>query len=299
MGLLDHLIPGSDTTQEGVRQPLPKPTVVELCSEESGAGKTHLLYLITIIAILPSIHRDVDLNGKESAVVIIDTEGRFNVGRLVELMHHYILEKMADALDTDDLINRSLEHVHVFRPQSMATMIATVSTLPTYLFNHQAHRSTSRPLHSIMIDNASTFYWQNREEEEAAKLASLEQHSDPPTSATNPYIPLTQALRSISLTFSCAIIATSHAFSTNAKEPDSPRLRTLPAPWSSFPSVRLLLTRQTVQKFPHGMSVEEALKEQAGRQSAVERVNYRANVIGSKEAFKFSILKDSVVMNVD
>jgi hypothetical protein len=273
--------------------------VIELCSEESSTGKTHLLYLITILAILPPLYHEVDLAGKESAVIVIDTEGRFDVERLVELMEHHIIGRYTETPDREDLISRSLEHVHVFRPQSMAAMTAILSNLPNYLFNHQAHQSTRRPLHSIMIDSASTFYWQNREEDEATKLASREKNTAPSTSMINPYATFTQALRSMSLMFSCAVIVTTHAFSNYAKEPGSPLLRTLPAPWPSLPSVRLLFTRQTVQKFAQGMSVEEALKEQPGRQSVVEKVKYRADVIGSNETFKFSILKDGVIMDGD
>jgi hypothetical protein len=296
---LDHLILDNDTFKDGMRRSDQKPTVIELCSEDPGTGKTHLLYLITILAILPSIHHDVDLDGKESTVIIIDTEGRFSVERVVELMEHYIIDKDADTVDMEDLISRSLEHLHIFRPQSMTAMIATLSNLPTYLLNHGAHQSTRRPVHSVMIDSVSTFYWQTREEEETTKVTSLKQHSGPSTATMNPYATLTQVLSSLYLTFSCAIIATTHGSFTNAKESGPPTLRTLPAPWANFPSVRLLFTRETVQKFAHGMSVEEAMKEQANRQSVVERVKFCANVIGSKEAFKFSILKKSVVIEVD
>jgi hypothetical protein len=273
--------------------------VIEICSEESGTGKTHLLYLIITMAILPQYFADVLLDGKNSAVILLDTEGRFSIQRLAEIMQEYIITKESEIQNMPELITNSLQHVHIFRPQTMESTLATLSSVHSYI-NKQSHQSSQLPLHSIIIDSASTFYWQDRAEEDTAQLASLEQNSSA-TSPTRPnsYSALVQSLRKLSQLFSCAIIATTHAFSFNKSEPGSTILRTLPSPWASFPTIRLLLTREAVRKFARGMSVEEALKEQTGRQMVVEKARFCASVIGSPEMFFFSVQKNNVFIEGD
>ncbi|KAF2435724.1 hypothetical protein EJ08DRAFT_656091 [Tothia fuscella] len=297
---LDQLLHSTEMTTNDVSRKLPlKPVVIELCSAESGVGKTHLLYMITILAILPSIYHDVILEGPESTVIIIDTEGRFSIERLAQIMENYITEVNGELPNLEELVAQSLDHVHIFRPQTMAAMTAILFSLPKYLFDTQARESTRRPLHSVIVDSASTFYWQNREDEEAVKLANLDDHNGPAVGITYPYSTFTQSLRSLCFTFSCAIVVTTHAVSSINKETGQQVIRTLPAPWSTFPSLRLLLSRQIIQKFAHGISIEEALKEQIGRQSLVEKVKYHAKVVGSTQGFRLSIQGDNVVVGED
>jgi len=272
--------------------------MVELCSEESGAGKTHLLYLITAIAVLPRFHHDVDLNGKNSAVIILDTEGRFETQRLAHIMRQYIAEKDSTLEDVEELTYSSLKHIHIFQPQTMVSLLATLTSLDKYIFDSKAHQSSQRPLHSIIIDNASTFYWQGRAEAESAQQTSPENtevDSAANRAPLNPYASLVQVLRSLSNTFSCIIIATTHA-TFSAREPGPPALRTLPPPWSTFPSIKLLLRRDPVRRFVKTMSIEEALSEQEGRQVMVEKARFSAQIIGSNEAFVFSIRADGVII---
>jgi hypothetical protein len=276
-----------------------KQPVIELCSEDSGAGKTHFLYLIITVAILPQFHDDVALGGKESAVILLDTEGRFSISRLVEIMQEYIITKDSETINTAELISISLQHLHIFQPQTMESTLATLSSLHDYISN-QAQASAQRPLHSIIIDSASAFYWQTRADADTGQLASLEQNAVGPSPALpNPYNLLVQSLRKLSQTFSCAIVVTTNAFSFTKKEPGTPALRTLPAPWTTFATIRLLLTREPVRKFARGMSAEEAFKEQAGRQQVVEKARFCARIVGSSDAFFFAVQKNRVVVERD
>jgi len=199
------------------RKAIQKPTVLEITSEEPGAGKTHLLYLIVAVAVLPHSHDEIGLNGKHSAVVVFDTDERFSVERLVQVMRHYIdrQTKMRNSEDQEpaeerqhqpseasitELISNSLQHVHIFRPQSLDSATATLSSLPSYLLNPSNHHSTSRPLHSIIIDSLTTFHW-------PARAASSSSSSSAPAPA--PYAPLTQQLQAQAALFSAAVIGTS------------------------------------------------------------------------------------------
>lgn len=121
--------------------------IIELCSEESGTGKTQLLYFITSIAILPDIYSDHDLGGRNNAIVIIDTEARFDIQRLAEVMKGYIISKFASCTDIDDLIVRSLQHVHIYQPQNLASLNATLSSIQNYLWTEAERVSISPRSH--------------------------------------------------------------------------------------------------------------------------------------------------------
>ncbi|TID16973.1 hypothetical protein E6O75_ATG09739 [Venturia nashicola] len=264
-----------------LHSPLRKFPIIELCSEESGTGKTQLLYFITAIAILPDIYSDHDLGGRSSAMVVMDTEGRFDIQRLAEVMKGYVLSKSASCPDIDDLILRSLQHVHIYQPQNLASLITTLSSLQSHLFA-EAERFR-RPLHSIMIDTTSAFYWQNR-----AELDDLSTTISTTTTPhlQNPYATLMHHLRTLSQTFKCSIVTTSHAFSSKSKETGDRILRTLPAPWSSLPTTRLLLSRDPVRKFPMGVSAEEALREQTARMEAMRKAGFSAYAFGGSRVFR-------------
>ncbi|QDS68393.1 hypothetical protein FKW77_010760 [Venturia effusa] len=284
----------STSNHEGEHQPQSssrKFPIIELCSEESGTGKTQLLYLITAIATLPEIHSDHDLGGRNSAIVIIDTEGRFDIQRLSDVMKGYILSRFAACTDIGDLVLRSLQHVHLYQPQDLASLIATLSSIRSYLLT-EAERFR-RPLHSVIVDSASAFYWQNR--------AELDENSTTTSANTisqiqNPYATLMHHLRILSQTFRCSIISTSHVFSSTSKETGERVLRTLPALWSSFPTTRLCLSRDPVRKFPIGVSAEEALREQAARMEAVRKAGFSACTFGGKRVFGFAVREEGIEM---
>jgi hypothetical protein len=139
LSALEDLFHGDTNTNSGGvenHQPSssPKLPIIELCSEESGAGKTQFLYLITAIAIIPEVYADIDLGGRNCAVVILDTESRFSIQRLVQVIKSYVLSKDPSLENIDDLMHKSLQHVHIYQPQSLASLIATLSTLEPYLF---------------------------------------------------------------------------------------------------------------------------------------------------------------------
>lgn len=171
------------------RNIISKGPFIEFISAGSGGGKTHLLYYMTALAILPRTYRGIILNGKDSAVVVLDTDCRFDFQRLTEVMSHYVISQLESSFSLSqsvngaqsstagkskvihDLIQSSLSHVHIFRPRSHASLLSTVSSLPMYLFRSTSHASINRPLHSIILDSASAFFWQTRTEEDTARLS--------------------------------------------------------------------------------------------------------------------------------
>lgn len=87
-----------DIPSDDVPLPRDKPTIIEISSDGCGAGKTHLLYYITCMALLPSSWNGINLGGKEGAVVFIDCDSRFDIVRLSEVIESYIKSRISLAI---------------------------------------------------------------------------------------------------------------------------------------------------------------------------------------------------------
>jgi DNA-repair protein XRCC2 len=256
--------------------------VLELMSLVPGGGKTHLLYYLTAIAVLPKPH-----GGRQSSVVIIDTDGWFSVPRLAEQMKSLLSQHAAHTSDAppsspstrDEILHSALRHVHIFHPHSLESTTATLRSLPTYLFNPTAHHSFDRAIAFIALDSASAFYWQFRADAEDAALPSDTSISPTKSKAyahpSQAYANLAAALKHASKVLNTPIIYTTRHLGL-LKDPASygPSSRSfrppLPAPWPSFSTLRLVVHRAAVRKLPVQMSVEEARREAEARQKVVD-----------------------------
>ncbi|KAF8463127.1 hypothetical protein BDZ91DRAFT_732532 [Kalaharituber pfeilii] len=121
----------SNAAPTPVPAPFPFP-LIELASTSPCAGKTQLLYLICAVAVLPRTYTvpfsspsasTVILNGKHSAIIIMDCDARLNLSRLASIMRLYILSHLPPDLSSHpsssphwigDLIHSSLQHIHIF-----------------------------------------------------------------------------------------------------------------------------------------------------------------------------------------
>ncbi|PGH00340.1 hypothetical protein GX51_05838 [Blastomyces parvus] len=235
----------------------PRHPVLEITSPASADGKTHLLYCITALAVLPCTYQNIALGGRSSAIVYLDTDCRFDAVRLREVTRGIVLESAVEKgislpaagnnyrgggregvdEEMDTMIHDALSHVHVFRPQSSASLLATIQSIESYLLGSMAmtygkaehkHSSHSRPLHAILLDSASAFYWQDRREmevlsipgvrEERARRARDQNDTDTnTTTTTNTNTPTAQSqlphqiihtLRALQQTFSCPLVFT-------------------------------------------------------------------------------------------
>ncbi|KLJ11790.1 hypothetical protein EMPG_13054 [Blastomyces silverae] len=244
----------SGTTTYTPRQP-----VLEITSPASADGKTHLLYYITALAVLPCAYQNIVLRGRSSAIVFLDTDCRFDAVRLHEVARGIVLEsaveqgislpaagtnyggggREGDDEELNTMIHAALSHVHVFRPQSSASLLATIRSIESYLLRgmgmtygdrEHKHASHSRPLHAILLDSASAFYWQDRREMEVLSIPGVREerarraqdqnenqnHNDTDPNTTT-YTPTAQAqlphqiidaLRALQQTFSCPLVYT-------------------------------------------------------------------------------------------
>ena len=266
--------------------------VMELTSSTTGAGKTHLMYLIVCMAILPLQWAGRKLVGSDSLVVVLDSDGRFNIIRLAEVIKSYVCR--CEKLDKDELedithddaaidtfVEECLKHVHIFRPQSLSSVAESLGGLKQYLLNLEAHYSGRRQLHSVIVDSLSAFYWQQR---------ALEENTDPSTS-TSPLQSISKHLRSLQQQFNCSIIFTNTLPGSRARRERTGYISAIPG---LIPTIQLAVTRKPVPLFPPMMSVTEAETDRRARQSAVEKGIFRVWSDNLQDGFWFKISSSSV-----
>ncbi|KAJ6144052.1 hypothetical protein N7471_003505 [Penicillium samsonianum] len=278
--------------------------IVEISSSLSASGKSQLLYYLTALAILPRKYGDISVNGQEAAVVFIDTDDRFDAERLRTVARGIVLQQRGLSESSSEiqaqpggmpdhhlesLLVSSLQHVHVFRPQSSSALLATIHTLDSYLFDISRHRSASRPLKMIAIDSATAFFWQDRLRDEVARTEEIgrpqaeidsEREQQRSFHLSDLYTELVRELKGLQSQFQCAIVYTSTVSGGRASGPGHydqsqgrvPSLRpVLPAPWGTLPTLRLIVHRSSVRPFPPSMAAHAAVKDAPSRQSVVQQ----------------------------
>ncbi|CAG7946224.1 unnamed protein product [Penicillium nalgiovense] len=278
--------------------------IVEISSSLSSSGKSQLLYYLTALAILPRKWGDISVSGQEAAVVFIDTDDRFDAERLRTVARGIVQQQrglsesrlgvqaqpggMPDH-HLESLLVSSLQHVHVFRPQSSSALLATVHKLDSYLFDLTRHRSASRPLQMIAIDSATAFFWQDRLRDEVARTEEIgrpqveidsEREQKRRFHLSDLYTELARELKGLQSQFQCAVVYTATVSGGRASVPaqyDQPQARVpslrpaLPAPWGNFPTLRLIVHRSSVRPFPPSMPAHAAVKDAPSRQSVVQQ----------------------------
>lgn len=289
-------------------------TVLEISSSSSAAGKSHLLYYLTALAILPPTYGGLSVGGRDAAVVFIDTDGRFDADRLRTVTREIVRQGITPDADntplTEDLetlLVSSIQHVHVFRPHSSSALLATIRALDTYFFDLSRHRSASRPLQMIVIDSVTAFFWQDRLREEVSRTETIGRPQKEIDSLreskqifrlSDLYAELVKELKQLQGRFGCAVVYTATipggrpANTNDASGPFEqhtsrrPSLRpALPAPWGTFPALRLIVDRSQVRPFRPGINTQDAERDAPLRQSVVNQGKFSAcvNAWGSEE----------------
>ncbi|ORY83892.1 P-loop containing nucleoside triphosphate hydrolase protein [Protomyces lactucae-debilis] len=111
------------------------PPIVELRGR-SGSGKTHLLYMLAIEALVGG-----------TGVVYFDAEGTFDILRFSHLLRQHVDPFAADGV---------LKNLVVFQPQSASEMLANAKSLRQSI----AVLQRDVPVRLILVDSISSFFWQ-------------------------------------------------------------------------------------------------------------------------------------------
>jgi len=116
---------------------------------------------------------EIALSGRNRSVVYFDSDGALQVGRIAVLIRSYLLRRIRAHTDKvpslynavptrptaiDEMVNRSLGRLHLFRPSSTVSLAATLTTLPAYL---QTHDRSDVELGMVIVDSLSAFHWQD------------------------------------------------------------------------------------------------------------------------------------------
>ena len=266
--------------------------VLELTGASPCSGKKQLLYYVISQSLLPVSIGDVALGGRESAIILFDLGGSISFTRLKKVMIKIITSAVGETSmprhveEMQDVVHTSFENLHVIRPYSSRSLIDSLKSLQSYIFDTTSHVSANRPIGAIILNDIDAFLWQDRLEdaEHQAEESNMPQASRYLSSIFHDLI---NELRRLQRDFSCQVIATSSALNTlTYTRVDSlsvPILQShLPSVWNSFVTTRLIVQRDTVRKFHYGISAEEAAREAAQRQEVVERSTFSAQLDWSK-----------------
>ncbi|KAJ4489390.1 hypothetical protein C8J55DRAFT_505005 [Lentinula edodes] len=124
------------------------------------SGKSHLLYLLMIICIIPTTYASTSLGGWGKVTILYDTGATFDLARFKQLLTSHLATalKNKDSNDIQILVKRSLQNLHIFRPCSSIQLAATLFRLPSY---HQINLPDSE-IGILAIDSMSAFCWADR-----------------------------------------------------------------------------------------------------------------------------------------
>jgi hypothetical protein len=223
---------------------------------------------------------------KPTTIVLISTSP-VNIPRLAQLLLHNLMTSTPHLpLSTaQDVIHKTLSHIHIFQPTSLSSLIATTSSLPTYSLDPKSG-SAGRRLGAIIIDSASTLFWndkvgagagQGQGQSKYPALASTLKRTS--TALQSPIIFTTE---NISATSASTTISNPSATATST---DTTAIRPqLPPPFSTLPTLRLIISRNhTIHPFHKDMDAETALKHTEAREKAVREAGFvvRVNKWGS------------------
>ncbi|KAL8795903.1 MAG: hypothetical protein Q9182_007465 [Xanthomendoza sp. 2 TL-2023] len=261
--------------------------VLEFVGASPCSGKKQIISHLIARLILPQLYEGCRLGGRESAVILIDSNNSFSILRLRDIMLDNVrlyFHKRSQSLPADvinNLVRSSLDHLHIFRPQSSPSLLATLSNVQSYILDMTSHTSANRTVGAIFLNDLDAFLWQDRLED--AEEQPIEVKGQRSGLLSSRFRDLVALLRRLQTDFSCPVFATTSALSsTTFSRIDGhmvPALQShLPSVWRSFVTARLILQRESICKFHHGMSAEEAVREAGQRRSAVENSMFTARL---------------------
>ena len=241
--------------------------MIEISEASPCSGKTQLLYLAVASTLLPADFEAESPSRNGGAVIWLDSDGRFSILRLRQVIlqlinqRHERTDRTSSPMQVEaaqNLCKSSLQHLHIFQPQSSDSLISTINSLPSYLFNPSLHHSSSRPLRLLALSNLSAFLGSDRLDtaDNDSTVPSAQFHN---SHFTQRYTNLVASLRDIQETFDCTVIATNWSLSPVQKTANGLSARPhLPNVWNNFCTLKLLVKRNGKSKFGAGISAEEA-----------------------------------------
>ena len=238
-----------------------KPPVIQITGLSPCSGKTQLLYKIASQALLLTSGQSTARFG--GAVIWIDNNNRFSIERLHCILRTQSSSRLSEDQSVSDLVKASLRNLHVFRPQSSDAFLATVRNLIPYLLDPKAHPSSGYPVKALVIDNVSSFFWEDRWEKEKQNYRPQGNTTAPEISDyTQRWRTLVAYLSELQSMFGCTVAVSNVCLFSASVFNSRPALRTnVPNLWSDFVTLELIVAKNPPLRFRRGLSVEEAHSE--------------------------------------
>lgn len=298
--------------------------VIEVLDTATGSGKTHILYHIAIVSTLPREYKAVFLDGRDSTIIFIDSDGRFDAHRLHGMMKSYITRRCngEPGLPEEDisvLVESAMRHVHIFRPNSSAEVITILQELPGYLLATEGHDSGDKRVAAVFIDSLSAFYWEDRRNETEPDSQTRELKDV--LGIREIYATIGKELAAFCKTFGTFAVTTAWSLPVERLRRSGPGtggnanhdLETvnsqLPQSWNTVVDVRLVVRRvRPEQRLPNTGSVQvESVASAPGnvsRNTAFEgrfhsprfRLEHQSDTLDGAGVFRYRITDDGITL---
>lgn len=251
------------------------PPVIEISSPTTNAGKTQFCYYAIAATVTPP-----QLGGKGEIAVVLDTDSKFDVERLADVISGYL--KASNTTDTEQPESKStnlanaksvvatcLSLVYIIKPQNLRSLANTIKGLPDRMLNRRSE-ILEQAVGLVLIDSVSSFYWQER----WASELSIHGSNEPGNVGVESEISLDNAallsgLRSLRTIFECPIVLTTWSLPLPSA---TSRLRArslLPLTLRQLVSLHLTLVREEPVPFRRELDLRRLLQDREARAEAL------------------------------
>lgn len=211
----------------------------------------------------------------QSTAIALLATSPISILRLSQITLHRIqqLHPSITLTKAQELTHTALSHIHIFQPQSLQSLISTISTLPSYFLN-PSNKSFDRKL-AIVLDSASAYFWEDKH-----SIGERQGQGN-----VGKYPALAAVLKRISGTlqapifFSTENISATTSIASNSGRAETMALRpSLPPPWSTLPSLRLIIQKPEIAGFGKDIDAKMAIRENKNRQGRIREVGLKVSV---------------------
>ncbi|THY05209.1 hypothetical protein D6D01_10024 [Aureobasidium pullulans] len=207
-----------------------------------------------------------------TAIALLATSP-ISISRLSQTTLHRIqqLHPSIALTKAQELTHTALSNIHIFQPPSLRSLISTISTLPSY-FLDPSNKSFDRKL-AIVIDSASAYFWED-------KYSVGERQGN-----VGKYPALAAVLKRVSGTLQAPIFFSTENISpvttiksTSGRAEPLALRPSLPPPWSTLPTLRLIISSPPVPGFDKDTDAQTAIRENKNRQRRVTEAGFEVSV---------------------
>ena len=212
----------------------------------------------------------------QSTAIALLATSPISISRLSQITLHRIqqLHPSITLTKAQELTHTALSHIHIFQPSSLQSLISTISSLPTHFLN-PSNKSFDKKI-AIILDSASAYFWED-------KYSIGERQGN-----VGKYPALAAVLKRVSGTLQAPIFfstenisatTTTATIASKSSTAETMALRpSLPPPWSTFPSLRLIIQKPAIAGINKDIDAKTAIRENKNRQGRIREAGSKVSV---------------------